>query len=718
MNIKNHEEIIKDINKLEGIFSDNLPKIIEHNKNFFEIMQNINNIENEDKKQELYDKLVKKIKTDIINNLDTQSKDDIKRTITYIRNRMIENNVLTEKILLENDFNFENIINNNQGIDTNEEIIDENESIEEINKTEIPEETKEPEPIEEDIKEIEKIEEQISKIEKNLFNTYTIDILIDTYTTELKKIGEEIIELEKEKNNEKLEIKRNYFSNLEYAVNTLKQYDDLLTDDELKEVINDKQLKRIIINKIPDKIEEQITKLNNEISLLKEENEKIEDSITEINENTKENEEEYKEKNLETLKQELKILNIKKEKIWPDSNVNLNIEQRSIDSLFDAKEIQEEIDKLKKEIEKRTLENQKTTNEKRIDSLTKEITKHDDNKEQLTKLNNLSFIKSTYYYIYKDAKFEFKEYKKYKKLPESINKFLNNHMRIEKLNKYPKSEKLKEELESDIINSIKPQVIEKAEKNKKLLTKALAGTAGFALGLGLSTVSVIGTIRLGLTAISVAKLATSVIIKIYSKKHPDKTIISVKNLENKYPKLKETADSVREFLKKPVVNDLIKTTNYFLNGVALGYTIGNLIEFGKNIIENIQEGMNATDLGIGEEIPKVEETPLPEKPTLPERVPIIDEVPTVSEPIIPKTGEVFDLSSITEGFTRADAQLPVDIMESLGKEVAFDKAVELPNGKIMWHFKRLNGSGYAWFDSEVVQEVLSKAQENISRTIR
>ena len=150
----------------------------------------------------------------------------------------------------------------------------------------------------------------------------------------------------------------------------------------------------------------------------------------------------------------------------------------------------------------------------------------------------------------------------------------------------------------------------------------------------------------------------------------------------------------------------------------------------KNIIDNIQEGINASDLGVGEEIPNIEETPVPEKPSLPEKnslpekpsipeqLPIIDEIPTVSEPIIPKTGDVFDLSSITEGFTRADAPLPVDIMESLGKEVAFDKAVELPDGKIMWHFKRLNGAGYAWFDSEVVQEVLSKAQENISRSIR
>ena len=50
--------------------------------------------------------------------------------------------------------------------------------------------------------------------------------------------------------------------------------------------------------------------------------------------------------------------------------------------------------------------------------------------------------------------------------------------------------------------------------------------------------------------------------------------------------------------------------------------------------------------------------------------------------------------------------------------VVFDKIKELPNGKIMWHFKRLNGAGYAWFDSEVVKEVLSKTTENVSRITR
>ena len=232
--------------------------------------------------------------------------------------------------------------------------------------------------------------------------------------------------------------------------------------------------------------------------------------------------------------------------------------------------------------------------------------------------------------------------------------------------------------------------------------------------------------------ISVAKLGISA-VNIWSNKFPEGRISKIKNnviekttnisenLTIKYPKLKEKADSAREFLKKPMVKDTLTATNYFLNGVALGYTVGNLFEFGKNIMNSIKEGIELGETPSLENIQDMEQNPIIDETPEIEIPPTIEDIPippTIPEPIVPEVGEVFDLSSITEGFTRADSKVAVDIMESLGKEVAFDKAVELPDGRVMWHFKRLNGAGYAWFDSEVVQEVLTKSQEGISRAIR
>jgi len=103
-------------------------------------------------------------------------------------------------------------------------------------------------------------------------------------------------------------------------------------------------------------------------------------------------------------------------------------------------------------------------------------------------------------------------------------------------------------------------------------------------------------------------------------------------------------------------------------------------------------------------------TPTPEVPDV-----IIPE--QVIEQFIPKPGEVFDLSSLTKGYKSPDATSLIDVMESLGKEVVFDKAKVLPDGKVMWHFKQLTGEGYAWFDSEVIQQLMSQTTNVLSKKI-
>ena len=104
-------------------------------------------------------------------------------------------------------------------------------------------------------------------------------------------------------------------------------------------------------------------------------------------------------------------------------------------------------------------------------------------------------------------------------------------------------------------------------------------------------------------------------------------------------------------------------------------------------------------------------TPLPEV----EDIPLVNE--EVLEAFVPKQGEVYDLSALAHGLVSSTSNDTVDLIQSLGKEVVFDKAIQLPDGKIMWHFKQLNGAGYAWFNSIDVQELMSKASEVVSKTL-
>ena len=191
-----------------------------------------------------------------------------------------------------------------------------------------------------------------------------------------------------------------------------------------------------------------------------------------------------------------------------------------------------------------------------------------------------------------------------------------------------------------------------------------------------------------------------------------------------------------------------------INGFAAGYIAGNIIEkvTGASISEHISERLNLSSNNIEsdlttkvpqnsvEKVPEnnlengqiIDKKPVIEQETIIDKKPIIEQEtiikdnlineskPIVDEiintnKIIPKQGDIFDLSSILQGYTSPDSSNMVNIMESLGKEVTFDKAVELPDGRIMWHFKRLNGAGYAWFDSEVIQELLSETTKTITR---
>ena len=195
----------------------------------------------------------------------------------------------------------------------------------------------------------------------------------------------------------------------------------------------------------------------------------------------------------------------------------------------------------------------------------------------------------------------------------------------------------------------------------------------------------------------------------------------------------EASNKMREKLKETPLN-------CFVNGVAAGYFTGNIIEklTGETLIGNIKNAFTPVENEvvqlnpepiIPDETPEIEvpeQTPIVDnpnidKPVTPTVKPEIGDIPQINEDVIeaflPKEGAVYDLSALAEGLVSSDATSSVDLMQSLGKEVVFDKAVQLPDGKIMWHFKQLNGAGYAWFNSTDVQELMSKASEVVSKTM-
>ena len=290
----------------------------------------------------------------------------------------------------------------------------------------------------------------------------------------------------------------------------------------------------------------------------------------------------------------------------------------------------------------------------------------------------------------------------------------NNHLRIKKLDNYVNPQKIKEELYKDIIDAVKPKKVEKTIKQPKLWTKVLAGAAGFAAGLGASCVPGVGTIRMGIFGLHLFHEGAEIVASAF----PESKITKLYNEAKKRYQNTIIAKAYNKLRSHPLIR-------ISLGGFTVGYVAGNVYELikGETLLETLKgdtSKINPGDVAIDEPVP--EEPIIEEKPTI-EEIPVVEDIPTIEEvpiiePITPQPGEKFDLSSLLMGYGSPDAENMVNLMESLGKEVVFDKAVELPNGKIMWHFKRLNGAGYAWFDSEVVQELLSNQTNTISRVVR
>ena len=258
---------------------------------------------------------------------------------------------------------------------------------------------------------------------------------------------------------------------------------------------------------------------------------------------------------------------------------------------------------------------------------------------------------------------------------------------------------------------------EKKEERKQKIKKAAFGALGGVIGFGLSFAFQPGTAG---TAISIGRLVyftTKKGLKVYTEKHKDdennkiiKMVGKVKEFTKeqaeKHPKITSSVVKVNNFLKKP-------ETQVFLNGMAVGYTIGKIsqavykmheasateknvpteksdIGDDKNIRDNPSKKVTTGDNFKGDSVhnqPRTEITKVDTTPTF-----------DPSKPV--------DLSSIKNGYVSSYSSDPVSLMTSAGKGAFFDK-VNVVDGKTWVHFTQANGAGYAWFPAEDVMDALN-----------
>lgn len=335
-------------------------------------------------------------------------------------------------------------------------------------------------------------------------------------------------------------------------------------------------------------------------------------------------------------------------------------------------------------------------------------------------LEEIKNVKNAYYAIINDSVKKFTNNTEDKNIKQQIEYFVNSHKDIELINNYEYSKKLKNELIEEIKNKLNINQIDNKEinniefkeNNKKKWMKALASVAGFATGLGVSCVPGVGTIGMIISTTKLTLNITNTTLNFFSKNQPEGLCAKItklrddkiKNLNDKFnyscPKISETVNFMREKLKSSPVN-------CFINGVAVGYITGNVIELitGKTAFEHINSlNQNSSNIAADNINTGKIET-------------IVEEVPSVpnSSPISNAT-EIYDLSSIPRGFGSSYSDSPVNLITKAGKNVTFDKA-NWVNGEEWWHFLKADGDGYAWFKADDVRKLVENTTKISGKSI-
>ena len=259
-------------------------------------------------------------------------------------------------------------------------------------------------------------------------------------------------------------------------------------------------------------------------------------------------------------------------------------------------------------------------------------------------------------------------------------------------------------------------VSERKINAKSKVYKALAFSLGAAGGFGLSFVPIPTTSGLIISGSRLVYSVSKVVIKAYYNKHKEdqdnkvvQVIDSVKSKINdkleKHPKINAGVTRINNILKK-------KETQYFLNGLAVGYTAGKIYQGIDKLIKKNQEkaidkvsnNKQTTNTNTNNNVVNQPENINP-KPQ------------TVQAPVnTPQTPNIdinhLDLSSLENGYVSSLDNEPVHLLNNIGKDVSFDK---IRNGMI--HFKQASGDGYAWFKVEDVAKSLNVSVDELTQVL-
>ncbi|MBR3161117.1 MAG: hypothetical protein IKF19_00095 [Bacilli bacterium] len=301
------------------------------------------------------------------------------------------------------------------------------------------------------------------------------------------------------------------------------------------------------------------------------------------------------------------------------------------------------------------------------------------------------------------------EFQKYNDEQKSsiISKYIKEHKKFSNINN-----------EAGLIIELKEDIAQKfgivTEKEKKWYQKALSKPSiiGFATGIGLSVVlkanpagTVISFVRLGYSA-------TKFGVKIYSKNHPetnDKIVSIKKAIKEKLPNpIANGVSQINTLLRNP-------NTQFFLNGVAAGYLIGNIGQWAYK--QNHHPNINKSTVSTQETLPNdtTAESILPEdtikKPLINDD--ILPKAPKELVNKVPKINDRVDVRGLI-GYQDSYGEGKTTIIKKLAKNA---KIVKEHNGYYL--LKSTDGDPLAWFlksDVEKKGKILSKVAKVIGKT--
>lgn len=255
-------------------------------------------------------------------------------------------------------------------------------------------------------------------------------------------------------------------------------------------------------------------------------------------------------------------------------------------------------------------------------------------------------------------------------------------------------------------------------KDPDLRKKILAGIGGFAVGATIG----IAMAPTGALAISIGRLVyagAKARLKSKGKKGRVDNVIS--NIKEKCPRIGNNLERINNFLKKP-------TVQWFINGMALGYTAGHVVNsFGitDGIVDKFSpSGSNIVVDNVDKVHPNIM-TDVPDTSSMtdvagsnvPDAGAMTDVVNTdmfSSDQLV--SGQTFDLSGIDSGYVASGADSSVNLITDAGSNAVVDRVVDV-DGEKWVHFLQGDGKGYAWFKVDDIVDYMNNANDIGGRSL-